>query len=54
MIYKHALVPDDPEMTVPPIVDDVKTDVIFPMIRMIYFYIEGEESRTPGILALGV
>jgi hypothetical protein len=34
-------------------VDDVKTDVIFPMTRMIYFYIEGEESLTPWNLGLG-
>jgi hypothetical protein len=44
---------DDPKVTVPLIVDDVKTEIVFPMTRMIYFYIDGEESLTPWNLGLG-
>jgi hypothetical protein len=45
-------VPDEPEITIPLIVDYVKTDIAFPMTRMIYFYLDGEESLSPWSLGL--
>ena len=54
MNYQDELVlmSADPAITVPLIVDDVKTDV-FQMTRLLYFYINGEESFAPWVLGLG-
>jgi hypothetical protein len=49
---QHALSSMSPgAISVPLIVDDVKTDV-FQMTRLLYFYIDGDESSNPWILDL--